>query len=56
MKAALAGQQLPGSEDLLTGIQEFLSEIQRSEFKLAFHHWIWRIQWMLNNDEDHFHE
>jgi hypothetical protein len=31
MKAALAGQQFPGPEDLLTDIPEFLSEIQRSE-------------------------
>jgi hypothetical protein len=43
MKAALAGEQFPGSEDLLTGIQEFLSEIQRSQLKLVFHHWEERI-------------
>jgi hypothetical protein len=56
MKAALARQQFPRSEDLLTGIQEFLSEIQRPELKLGFHHWIERVQWMLDNDGDYFHE
>jgi hypothetical protein len=44
MKAALAGQQFPGPEDLLTGIQELLSEIHRSEMELLFHRWIERIQ------------
>jgi hypothetical protein len=52
MKATLAGQQFPGPEDLLTSIQEFLSEIQRSELKLVFHHWLERIQWVLDNDGD----
>jgi hypothetical protein len=55
MKVALAGQQFPGSEDRLTGIQEFLSEIQRSELELFFHHWIERVQWVLDNNEDSFH-
>jgi transposase len=55
IKAALAEQQFPGPEDLLTGIQEFLSEIQRSELELVFHHWIQWIQWVLDNI-DHFHE
>jgi hypothetical protein len=31
MKAALARQQFPGAEDLLIGIQKFLSEIENSE-------------------------
>jgi hypothetical protein len=56
MKAALAGQQFPRPEDLLTGIQEFLREIQRSELELVFHHWIERIQWVLDNNGDYFHE
>jgi hypothetical protein len=56
MKAALAGQQFPGPEDLLTGIQEFLSETQRSEMEFVFHEWIERVQWVLENDEDFFHE
>jgi hypothetical protein len=43
MKAALAGQQFPGPEDLLTGIQEFLNDIQRSELEPVFHHWIERV-------------
>jgi hypothetical protein len=43
MKAALAGQQFPGPEDLLTGIQEFLSEIQMSELEFLFHDWIDRV-------------
>jgi hypothetical protein len=53
---ALAGQQFPGPEDLLTGIQEFLSEVQRSELELVFHQGIGRVQWVLDNDGDYFHE
>jgi hypothetical protein len=56
MKAALARQQFPGQEDLLTGIQEFLSEIQRSELAFVFRHWIERVQWVLDNNGDYFHE
>jgi hypothetical protein len=56
MKAALARQSFPGPKDLLTGIQEFLSESQRSELQLVFHHWIERVQWVLNSDGDYFHD
>jgi hypothetical protein len=56
MKAALAGQQFSGSENLLSDSQEFMSEIQRSELELVFHHWIERVQWVLDKDEDYFHE
>jgi hypothetical protein len=55
-KAALAGQHFPGPEDFLAGIQEIVSEIQRSEFELIFYHWLERVQWMLDNDGDYFHE
>jgi hypothetical protein len=55
MKAVLAGQQFPRPEDLLTGIQEFLSEIQRSELELVFGHWTVPVQWVLDNDGEHFH-
>jgi hypothetical protein len=48
MKAALAEEQFPAAGDLLTGIQEFLSEIQRCE--LVFHHWVERVQWVLDKD------
>jgi hypothetical protein len=44
MKAALAGQQPPGPEDLLKVIQEFMSEIQKSELELVFHNWIARVE------------
>jgi hypothetical protein len=56
MKAALTGQQFPKRKDLLTGIQEFLGDIQRSELELVFHHWIELVQWVLDNDGDYFHE
>jgi hypothetical protein len=56
MKAALAGQKLPGPEDCFTGIQECLTEIPRSELELVFHHWIERVQWVLDNDQDCIHE
>jgi hypothetical protein len=55
MEATLAGQQFPGREDLLTDIQEFLSEIQSSELELVFRHWIERVQWVLDNDGHYFH-
>jgi hypothetical protein len=55
-KAALAGQQFPGTEDHLTGIQEFLSEIQMSELKLVLHHWMEQVRWALDNDGDYFHK
>jgi hypothetical protein len=56
MKAALAWQQFPGPEDFPTGIQEFVSEIQRSELELVFHHWIERVPRVLDNHGDYFHE
>jgi hypothetical protein len=56
MKAASKGQQFPGSEDLLTGIQEFLSQVQRSELEFVVHHWVERVQWALDNNGDYFHE
>jgi hypothetical protein len=37
IKMALARQQFPGPGYLLTGIQEFLSEIQGPELELVFH-------------------
>jgi hypothetical protein len=53
MKAALAGQQFSGPEDLLTGIQKFMSKIQRFKLELVLHHWIERAQWVLDNDGDY---
>jgi hypothetical protein len=43
MKGALVRQQFSGPEGFLTGIQRFMSEIQRSELELVCHHWIERI-------------
>jgi hypothetical protein len=56
MKAALAGQWFPGPEPLLTVIQQFLSEVQRSELELVFRHWIERVQWVLDNNGYYFCE
>jgi hypothetical protein len=56
MKTALAGQQFPGPEDFLIGVQEFLNHIQKSELELVFHHWTEQVQWALDNDGDYFHE
>jgi hypothetical protein len=39
-----------------SGKQKAVAEIQRSELKLLFHHWIERVQWALDNDGDDFHE
>jgi hypothetical protein len=52
----MAGQQVPGPEDLFTGIQEFLSEIQRSELELVFYHSSERVHWVLDKDRNHFHD
>jgi hypothetical protein len=38
IKTAPAGQQFLGPDGLLTGIQQFLSEIQMFELELVFHH------------------
>jgi hypothetical protein len=56
MKAALTGQQFPGPKDLLTGIEEFLREIQRSELELVFRHRTERVKRVLDSDGDYFHE
>jgi hypothetical protein len=56
MRVALAGQQFSGLEDLFIDIQEFLSEIQRSELEFISGQWIERVQWVWDNDEDYFHE
>jgi hypothetical protein len=56
MKAEVAREQFPGPEDLLTGIQEFLSEIQIPELELVFRHSIERVQWVSDNDGDYFEE
>jgi hypothetical protein len=56
IKATLAEQQFPDPEDLLADIQEFLSEIQTSELELVFHHWIERVQYVLDNNGENFHE
>jgi hypothetical protein len=55
MEATLAGQQLPRWEDFFTGIQDFLREIQRSDLELIVHR-IQRVQWVLDNNGDYFHE
>jgi hypothetical protein len=36
--------QFPGPKEVLTGVQELLNEIQRSELELIFRHWIERVQ------------
>jgi hypothetical protein len=56
MNTAPVRQQFPGSEDLLTVIQEFLSEIRRSQLEPVFHHWIEQVQQVLTSDGDDFHE
>jgi hypothetical protein len=56
MKAALAGQQFPEREDLLIGIQNIVSEIQRSELELVFRHWRERVQWLLDNDGEYLYD
>jgi hypothetical protein len=56
MNTALAGQQFLASEDLLIGIEESMSEMQRSELELVFHPRIERVQWVLDDDRDYSHE
>jgi hypothetical protein len=50
MKAGLAGQSFAEPEGLFEGIMAFMEEIQVSELKLVFHHWVERIRWVLNHN------
>jgi hypothetical protein len=56
MKVVLVGQQFPGPENFLTGIQEFLSEIQMPELEFVFYDWTERFQWVLDHDGEYFHD
>jgi hypothetical protein len=43
-------------EDLLDGITSFLEEVHPSELHVVFGHWIERVGWVLENNEDDYHE
>jgi hypothetical protein len=43
MKPDLDGQSFAEPEGLFEGIMAFLEEVQVSELKLVFHHWVERI-------------
>jgi hypothetical protein len=53
MKVGLAGQSFAEAEGLFEGILAFLEEIQVSELKLVFHHWVERIRRVLNHNGDY---
>jgi hypothetical protein len=55
-KAGLAGQPFTEPEGLFEGIMAFLEEVQVSELKLVFHHWVKWIRWVLNHNGDYYNE
>jgi hypothetical protein len=56
MKAALAGWAFDRPEELLDAITPFLKEIQVSDLKSAFQHWVERVRWVLSHNGDYYHE
>jgi hypothetical protein len=44
------------ADELLEAVIEFLNEIQPSELRLVFHHWIERVKWVSANSGDLYHE
>jgi hypothetical protein len=56
MKAAREGSHFKEPEDLLEEIIEFLKEIHPSELMILFHHWIERVQWVIEHNGDSYHE
>jgi hypothetical protein len=45
-----------GPEDRLEGIIAFLDEIQASELRIVFRHWVSRAKWLLPHNGDYYHE
>jgi hypothetical protein len=43
-------------EELLDGITSFFEEVQPSELHVVFSHWTERVRWVLENNEDCYHE
>jgi hypothetical protein len=56
IKAGLAGQSFTEPEGLFDGIMVFLEEVQVSELKLVFHHWVELIRWFLDHNRDSYNE
>jgi hypothetical protein len=56
VKAGLVRQSLAEPEGLFEGIMAFLEEVQVSELKLVFHHWVQRIRWSLDHNGDDYNE
>jgi hypothetical protein len=56
MKAGLAGQSFAEPEGIFEGMVVFLEEIQISELKLVFHHWVERIRLVLDHNGDYYNE
>jgi hypothetical protein len=56
VKTSLVGQTFDEPEQLLEAITKFLNEIQPPEIIAIFSHWVGRMQWVLENDRDYYHE
>jgi hypothetical protein len=56
VKTSLVDQTFDEPEQLLEGITEFLNEIQPPEVVAIFSHWVERVRWVLENNEDYCHE
>jgi hypothetical protein len=55
MKAALTGQAFDRTEELLDTITTFIEEIQMTELKGVFQHWIERIRWVISHNGHYYH-
>jgi hypothetical protein len=56
MKIPLAGEQFETPEHLLSGICDFLSEMNLSEILVVFEHWLERTRWVIQNNGEYYHE
>jgi hypothetical protein len=56
VKTSLVGQTFDEPEQLRGAITNFLNEIQSPEVVAVFSHWVERVQWILENNGDSYHE
>jgi histone-lysine N-methyltransferase SETMAR len=56
LKTSLVGQTFDAPEQLLEVIADFWGEIQPPEVVAVFSHWVRRVQWVLENNGDYYHE
>jgi hypothetical protein len=52
----VVAQSFAGLEGLFEGIMAFLEEVQVSELKLVFHHWVEGIRWILDHNGGYYNK